>query len=139
LLEEGFDVYQTLVDDQQIDCVVRGRRGKAPVYLDIQVKARSCEADRRSWGVWPSIKVTEPRENLFFVFYSEPLHKTSWVIPSQYLVAHSSRVLSGEYEGRFTVTLVTMSGDSERENPLFSRYKDSFKVLHDYIKRTSAT
>ena len=48
LLEESFDVYRTLVDDQQIDCVIRGKRGQEPVYIGIQVKARSKMADRRS-------------------------------------------------------------------------------------------
>lgn len=41
LLRRGFDVYQTLVDDQQIDCVIRKEVSGNPVYLDIQIKARS--------------------------------------------------------------------------------------------------
>jgi len=44
LLKRGYDVYMTLVDDQQIDCVVRVEVRGAPVYIDVQVKARSADA-----------------------------------------------------------------------------------------------
>ena len=43
LLKRGLDVYMTLVDDQQIDCVVR-IPGKPPRYVDLQIKARSKNA-----------------------------------------------------------------------------------------------
>ena len=38
LLKRGHDVYMTLVDDQQIDCIIR--RGDHD-YIDLQIKARS--------------------------------------------------------------------------------------------------
>jgi hypothetical protein len=139
LLEEGFDVYQTLVDDQQIDCVIRGKRGRVPVYIDIQVKARSENADRKSWGIWPGIKLLEPRSNLFIVFYSHPLNKTYWVVPSKYLADHSTRVNTGKYEGRYTVTLVTATSGGDRDNPSFTRFKNTFQPLHDYIEKGRAT
>jgi hypothetical protein len=139
LLEEGFDVYQTLVDDQQIDCVIRGKKGQAPVYIDIQVKARSENADKKSWGVWPSIKVLDPRPNLFFVFYSQPLEGAYWVVPSEYLVANSYRVKTPKYEGHYTVTLVTATSGGDRDNPSFSRFKNTFQALHDYIRKARAT
>lgn len=41
LLRRGFDVYLTLVDDMQIDCVIRQDVKGEPVYLDVQTKARS--------------------------------------------------------------------------------------------------
>jgi len=41
LLRRGFDVYLTLVDDLQIDCVIRQEENVAPVYMDVQIKARS--------------------------------------------------------------------------------------------------
>jgi hypothetical protein len=34
LLRRGYDVYMTLVDDQQIDCVVRLEVGPHPVYIE---------------------------------------------------------------------------------------------------------
>ena len=44
LLRRGYDVYMTLVDDQQIDCVVRAEVDSRPVYIDVQIKARSADA-----------------------------------------------------------------------------------------------
>jgi hypothetical protein len=44
LLRHGYDVYMTLVDDQQIDCVVRLEVDFHPVYIDVQIKARSADA-----------------------------------------------------------------------------------------------
>jgi len=47
LLRRGYDVYMTLVDDQQIDCVVRVEVNSHPVYIDVQIKARSADASKR--------------------------------------------------------------------------------------------
>ena len=44
LLRRGFDVYMTLVDDQQIDCIVRQEKNGKLRYLDLQIKARSADA-----------------------------------------------------------------------------------------------
>jgi hypothetical protein len=41
LLRDGYDVYMTLVDDQQIDCLVHLEVDSHPVYIDVQIKARS--------------------------------------------------------------------------------------------------
>jgi hypothetical protein len=41
LPRHGYDVYMTLVDDQQIDCVVRMEVDSHLVYIDVQIKARS--------------------------------------------------------------------------------------------------
>lgn len=35
LLKRHFDLYMTLVDDQQIDCIIRQRKGDKLRYLDI--------------------------------------------------------------------------------------------------------
>lgn len=40
LLRRGLDVYMTLVDDLQIDCIIRQDDGERLRYLDIQIKAR---------------------------------------------------------------------------------------------------
>ena len=53
LLQHEFDVYLTLVDDQGIDCVIRLDR-KRPIYLDIQIKARSKTA--KNPGKFASLK-----------------------------------------------------------------------------------
>jgi len=45
LLRRGFDVYLTLVDDLQIDCIIPQEVNGEPVYLDVQIKARSLKAN----------------------------------------------------------------------------------------------
>jgi predicted AAA+ superfamily ATPase len=75
LLRRGYDVYQTLVDDQQIDCIVR--KGKQnPVYVDIQIKARSNRCSPKDAARFAGMVVESPRPNYFFIFHSEQLKKT---------------------------------------------------------------
>lgn len=131
LLEEDFDVYQTLVDDQQIDCVLRGHGEPVPKYADLQIKARSENAGQKSWGTWPSIKVPA-RENLFFLFYSQPLDLL-WIVPSEDLAKDSSQQQVGKYAGNYTVTLATKTDDGVRLNPKFSRFLSAFQTLRDYL------
>ena len=85
LLRRGYDAYQTLVDDQGIDCVIRRECGGGIGYLEIQIRARSKHAQARSHGLWPATAF-EPRPNYVFIFYSEPLQKY-WIIPSVDLAA----------------------------------------------------
>jgi len=40
LLRRGLDVYLSLVEYKQIDCVKRREVDGKPIYLDIQIKAR---------------------------------------------------------------------------------------------------
>lgn len=41
LLKRGYDVYITLVDDQQIDCIVRHDADPHVTVVELQIKARS--------------------------------------------------------------------------------------------------
>ena len=50
LLRRNYDVYQTLVDDQGIDCVLRHKGKSSLIYLDIQIKARSKKSQKKSLG-----------------------------------------------------------------------------------------
>src|SRR5262245_59616120 len=85
LLKHQFDVYMTVVDDKGIDCVVR-LDGRVPLYLDVQVKARSQNAKiPGGFGVGRF----RSRPNLFFVFYSEKANKY-WVMPSGVVATHAN-------------------------------------------------
>ena len=57
LLGRGHDVYMTLVDDKQIDCVLRINENR---YLDIQIKARSKQTQFHMRGVFTAADF-EPR------------------------------------------------------------------------------
>ena len=69
LLKRNYDVYMTLVDDQQIDCIVRLDREPAPIYVALQIKARSKRA--KNPGTFAAMEIRKPRPNFFFIFYSE--------------------------------------------------------------------
>jgi hypothetical protein len=61
LLWRGFDVYMTLMDDQQIGCVVRQEKGGKLRYLDIHSTRPFGHEPKRpcSWqAVLPPIGVT---------------------------------------------------------------------------------
>ncbi len=133
LLKRGFDVYQTLVDDQQIDCVIRLQEGNRLTYLDIQIKARSPQAKPESWGTWPSLKLLEPRENFFFIFYSEPMEESYWIIPSLEIVKHARKInfKDGKQEGVYGLTLAKWTKKEPHIKYVseFEEYRNNFDVL----------
>ena len=63
LLRRDFDVYLTLVDDQQIDCIVRKEVDGELVYLDIQIKARSKDCKPKNAGTFAALEVRAARPN----------------------------------------------------------------------------
>lgn len=125
LLKRGFDVYQTLVDDQGIDCVIRldDRR-----YLDIQIKARSKKAQQGNLFAALSF---EPRENFFFIFYTES-NDTLWIIPSKDVASLGSVNVSGKNEGKISLSLPVM--DSSDKGLHFEQYKNEqgFELLRRF-------
>ena len=127
LLKRDFDVYMTLVDDQQIDCVVRL---DAKRYLDIQIKARSRQA--KSPGVFSALNVS-PRKNLFFVFYDESLD-THWVIPSQDFKKKGLANIgkSGKNTGTFRLQLANHNKAGPKARPKFANYENNFDLLRKY-------
>ena len=132
LLRRNFDVYLTLVDDQQIDCVIR-LDGRPPVYLDVQIKARSKKAKHP--GTFAALEVRKPRSNFFFIFYSEPID-TYWVVPSLELVKKAYRNKSGENVGKYRVDVASVLRDGTvRPLPRWLEYKDSFELLQS-VKST---
>ena len=108
LLRRKYDVYLTLVDDQQIDCIVR-KDGKKPKYVDIQIKARSKDCDSMNAARFAGMKIENPRENCFFIFYSEQLGKT-WVIPSLDIVNKiGSMNKKGKNKGKYSLNMAGYS------------------------------
>lgn len=133
LLRRGFDVYMTLVDDQQIDCVVRQERNGKLRYLDVQIKARSTVAKHAA--TFAALDVRAPRKNFWFIFYSEAAD-TYWVMPSLDLV---KPVVSnqnkggdggkGKNKGKFTIKLANKNKDGWKPRPKFSQYENAFDSL----------
>ena len=129
LLRREYDVYMTLVDDQQIDCVVRVERNGRPRYLDIQVKARSKDCKPRNAGTFSAMEIRQPRKNFFFIFYSEQA-ETYWIVPSLELIREATRNKSGKNEGKYRIMFCnTSSLGKVRPRPRFKKYENNFALL----------
>ena len=131
LLRRNFDVYLTLVDDQQIDCVVRQEKDGKLRYLDIQIKARSIEAKQAA--TFAALTVRKPRPNFWFIFYSEAA-KNYWVIPSMDLVRIANVNKGGDggvgkNKGKLTIKLANKNKNGWVPRPKFRQYEDAFDKL----------
>jgi hypothetical protein len=126
LLKRGFDVYMTLVDDQQIDCVVR-IPGSPPSYIDLQIKARSKTA--RYAGTFAALEIKEPRENFLFLFYSEACD-TYWVMPSLDVVKLANRNNAGANAGKYRIVFCNQSvSGAWKPRPKWREYENAFKLI----------
>ena len=128
LLRRSFDVYQTLVDDQQIDCIIRQEKDGKLRYLDIQIKARSKDANDP--GTFAAMEIRNPREDFYFVFYSEK-NDTYWIVPSLELIQLANVGKSGKNEGKYKIVFVNDTKSGVRPRPKFSTYENAFELL-DY-------
>ncbi len=131
LLRRGFDVYMTLVDDQQIDCILRQERDGRLRYLDIQIKARSDIAKHA--GTFAALSIREPRENFWFIFYSEPM-KTYWIIPSLDILGLANENKGGATgmganKGKLTIKVANKNKDGWKPRPKFQQYENAFHLL----------
>jgi len=131
LLKKGYDVYQTLVDDQGIDYILRKEIDDKPIYLDIQIKARSKESKPKHAARWAGMKIPNPRNNYLFIFYSEPL-SSYWIIPSKTLteeIAYQNK--SGKNKGKYTIQLAGTEKGKPVIKEKYNKYrnKNGFTIL----------
>jgi hypothetical protein len=128
LLRRGFDVYMTLVDDQQIDCVIRQEKDGQLRYLDIQIKARSKDAAPKNAATFAAMEIRQPRENFYFIFYSEHAN-TYWVIPSLELIKEARQNKTGQNQGRYSISLTNATKGGVKPRPRFAKYEYAFQLL----------
>jgi len=129
LLRRGFDVYMTLVDDQQIDCVVRQEQNSQLRYLDVQIKARSNQCNLKDGGFFPAMHIRNPRPNFFFIFYSEHVN-TYWIVPSLELVVGARSNKSGANAGKFAIQFCNATKAGLKPRPRFRKYESAFHLLN---------
>lgn len=133
LLRRGHDVYMTLVDDQQIDCIIRQEKGGKLRYLDIQIKARS--KDAKQAATFAAIEVRNPRPDFWYIFYSDATKGgTYWVIPSLELVKLANINKggpsgTGHNKGKLTIKLASRSKAGWAPRPRFREYENAFVKL----------
>ena len=135
LLKRGFDVYKTLVDDQQIDCILRFEKSNKVDYVDIQIKARSRNCKPYDAARFAAMNISKPREKYYFIFYSEHLGKY-WVFPSLELTKIASQNKEGKNKGKYHINLAGYSkkydkilyeGTIHEEN--YKKYENAFNLL----------
>jgi hypothetical protein len=130
LLRRGYDVYMTLVDDQQIDCVVRVEVDSRPVYIDVQIKARSDSAKQP--GTFSTLIVRNPRRNFMFIFYSEGAG-AYWIMPSLELIKEATSNKEGAHAGKYSIMFTNEHKDGKpHPRPRFEPWRnnwDAFKVM----------
>jgi hypothetical protein len=127
LLKRNYDVYLTLVDDQQIDCIVRLEREPFPVYVDIQIKARSKKA--KNPGTFAAMEIRKPRPNFFFIFYSEAANEY-WIMPSLEVAKLANQGKSGKAIGRYRIVFTNTNVKGEvRARPKWEKWKNKFDLV----------
>jgi hypothetical protein len=126
LLKRRFDVYMTLVDDQQIDCVVR-LPGSPPSYVDLQIKARSKNAQNAS--TFAAMEIREPRDNFLFLFYSEACD-TYWVMPSLEVIKHANQNKTGKNAGKYSIVFCNPNAAGQWiSRPKWKQYENAFDLI----------
>lgn len=135
LLENGYDVYKTLVDDQGIDCIIRSEIDSSPKYVDLQIKARSNGA--KDPATFAAMDITNPRPNYAFMFYSERLNDF-WIIPSIDLdskLAYKNK--NGKNKGRYRIDLSGKENGMLIPKAMFNGYRgnNGFKVLDNIFMK----
>jgi len=98
MLKEGIDVYMPLIDDNGIDAIVRREDG---TFVEVQIKARSKDVIMGNAALFAAL-THEPRENYFFVFYSERL-ETFWIMSSEEFIQESVQNKSGKNMGKRSI------------------------------------
>ena len=125
LLRHGYDVYMPLVDDQQIDCVIRRDNHD---YVDLQIKARSKDCQPKDAGRFAAMEILEPRKKYFFLFYCEQID-TYWIFPSIKLVELASQNKRGKNIGKYHINLTGFKENKVYAFDKFCQYQNNFEIL----------
>ncbi len=108
LLNECFEVYAPLIDDDAIDLVIKKSNG---TFIEIQIKARS-KAVAIGSGARFSMISHKKRKNYFFVFYAEKLN-TYWIMSSEEFLKNSTQNKAGKYIGRRNINFAGKRTDKK--------------------------
>ena len=98
MLKEGLDVYVPLVDDFGVDAIIRKDDG---TIFEVQIKARSNDVIMGDAALFAAM-THEPRENYYFVFYSERLN-TMWIMSSKDFIEESVQNKTGKNKGKRSI------------------------------------
>lgn len=98
MLKQGLDVYLPLVDDDAIDAVIKRPDGQ---FVEVQIKARSHSVKFGDGALFAAI-THEPRNNYFFLFYSER-HDTMFLMSSADFIKEAVQNKTGANKGKRSI------------------------------------
>ena len=99
MLMEGLDCYVPLVDDHGVDCVIKRSDG---TFIEIQIKARSSSVTDGDAALFAAI-THDYRPNFYFVFYSERLDNTMWILSSEEFLKECVTNKTGKNTGKRSI------------------------------------
>ena len=130
MLKEGLDVYMPLVDDDAIDAVIRRPDGS---FTSVQIKARSKNVVPGDGALFAAIR-HEPRQDYWFVFYSERMD-TTWILSSEEFIVEAAQNKTGKNKGKRSIWFNGKRTDRatgevhEHCKPQFEKY-----IAHDFSR-----
>lgn len=99
MLMEGLDCYVPLVDDHGVDCVIKKSDG---TFIEVQIKARSKDVKKGDAALFSAI-THELTPNFYFVFFSERLDNTMWILSSAEFLAECVTNKTGKNVGSHSI------------------------------------
>ena len=129
MLKEGLDVYIPMVDDDAVDVVVKRPDKK---YVEVQIKARSKDVNFGDAALFSAIP-HQPRENYWFVFYSERLDKM-WILSSTEFIHEAYVNKKGKNIGKYVIWFNGFSkkNHTEHAKKQFDKYlAENFNRIKD--------
>ena len=128
LLAANFDVFIPLVDDHGVDCVIKSiQNGSQSDYKEIQIKARSKNADCRSQGCF-TVDNHIKKDKFYFIFYSEELN-LKWCFTSEEFIQETKESNGSRTKGRRKITLFKKYKSKMDIVPKYGKY-----IIEDYSK-----
>ncbi|MDR0472490.1 MAG: hypothetical protein LBH43_02295 [Treponema sp.] len=131
MLKEGLDVFLPMIDDDAIDAVVKRPNGK---YVEIQIKARSKDVAFGDAGLFAAIE-HEYRENYWFIFYSERVDNSIFIMSSKEFIKEAVQNKSGKNVGKRSIKFNGRNSKTKTEHilPQFLKYKatDFNRILNE--------
>ena len=99
MLMEGLDCYVPLVDDHGVDCIIKKHDG---TFVEVQIKARSRDVTDGDAALFAAIS-HEFRPNFYFVFFSERLDNTMWILSSEEFLKECVTNKTGKNAGKRSI------------------------------------
>ena len=133
MLMEGLDVYVPLVDDHGVDCIIKKENG---TFIEVQIKARSKNVTEGDAALFSAI-THKKTENFYFVFFSERLNNTMWIMTSEEFLNECVTNKKGKNVGKHSIWFNGYRTDKktgEKQEYCKDKYKQyicsNFQKLH---------